>query len=90
LLEIGRDGGIRARHAAPAGALDGITLYGERFLITSWDASAVFVATRDGQFEYERKGVESPADLGFDRKRRRLLLPLMNAGEILVDSLAGE
>ena len=90
LIELALDGTIRARHAAPQGqgSLDGIEpLADGRFLITSWAAKAILIATRDGEFAIERDGVESPADLGLDRSRGRVLLPLMNANTVLIDDV---
>jgi hypothetical protein len=89
LLELGPDGAIRARHTAPRGGLDGVEALDDgRLLITSFGEGAVIAATVDGSFTVERDGLEASADLGVDRERGRLLLPLMTAGEVLIDDLA--
>jgi sugar lactone lactonase YvrE len=91
LLELGSDGAVRARHAAPRGGLDGIEpLDDGRLLITSFGEGAVLTATPGGAFAVERDGLETSADLGVDRERGRLLVPLMTAGEVLVDALASD
>ena len=86
LIEVGTDGVVRARHPAPKGGLDGIEAIGDHFLITSWSDGAVMSATADGRFDIVRDDLETPADLGVDPSRDRLLLPLMNAGEVLIES----
>jgi len=53
-------------------------------------AEGIYIATTDGQFVLERDGFESPADLGFDAARQRVLLPLLDAGEVVIDELAAE
>lgn len=89
LLELGSDGAFRARHAAPRGGLDGVEALADgRLAITSFGEGAVILATLDGTFTVERDGLEASADLGVDRERGRLLVPLMTAGEVLVDDLA--
>jgi sugar lactone lactonase YvrE len=88
LLELGPDGAIRARHAAPRGGLDGVEALDGGLLITSFSEGAVIAATPDGSFAVERDGLAASADLGVDRERGRLLLPLMTAGEVLIDDIA--
>jgi hypothetical protein len=88
LLELGPDGAVRARHAAPRGGLDGVEAHDDGLLITSFGEGAVIAATVDGSFAVERDGLEASADLGVDRERGRLLLPLMTAGEVLIDDIA--
>jgi hypothetical protein len=46
-------------------------------LISSWTAHAVFRGFRDGPFQPIITGLESPADLDYDARRKRLLVPLL-------------
>jgi hypothetical protein len=46
-------------------------------LISSWTARAVFRGFRDGPFQPIISGLESPADLDYDARRKRLLVPLL-------------
>jgi sugar lactone lactonase YvrE len=59
----------------PDGALDGIAAVGDTLLISSWKASAVYRGKLGGKFEIALAGVKSPADIGFDTKRKRVLVP---------------
>jgi len=61
----------------PAGALDGVVALGDSLLVTSWQASAVFKGTLGGTFEIVLADQKSPADIGYDTKRGRLLVPRM-------------
>lgn len=67
----------------PNGALDGVVALGNGdLLISSWDASAVYRGKPGGTFEVAVEGVKAPADIGYDTKRGRLLVPLFNASEV--------
>ena len=67
----------------PKGSLDGIVaLPGGDLLISSWDASAVYRGKPGGDFHVAIEGVKSPADIGWDSKRSRVLVPLFNDNEV--------
>jgi sugar lactone lactonase YvrE len=69
----------------PNGSLDGIVaLPSGDLLVSSWDASGVFRGKPGGSFEVVLEGVKAPADIGYDTKRGRLLVPLFNDNEIRV------
>ncbi|HET9959732.1 MAG TPA: SMP-30/gluconolactonase/LRE family protein [Polyangiaceae bacterium] len=88
LLQIGYDGTTLARHSAPQGGLDGIEPTADGgFLVTSWEAKAVYHVTPTGEFRIERGALESPADLGFDSTRERLLVPLMSLNQVLIEPI---
>lgn len=60
----------------PQGSLDGLVRLGDgTFLVSSWDANAVYQSRPDGSFQPVVEGVTSPADIGFDSKRRLILVP---------------
>jgi sugar lactone lactonase YvrE len=60
---------------APAGHLDGLLPLGDSLLVTSHDASAIFRGKLGGSFEVAIPDQKSPADIGYDTKRGRLLVP---------------
>jgi sugar lactone lactonase YvrE len=60
----------------PMGQLDGLVVYGETLFIASWDANAIYQGKTTGPFTVAFSNVKSPADIGFDSKRSRLLVPL--------------
>lgn len=60
----------------PNGGLDGLLIVGDSLLATSWGASAVYRGKLGGtSFEPIIQNVKGPADMGWDSKRSRILLP---------------
>jgi glucose/arabinose dehydrogenase len=57
-------------------------------LISSWGGRAVYRGFRDGPFEPAIRGLESPADLDYDVRRKRLLVPLLTGHALAVFDLA--
>jgi hypothetical protein len=68
----------------PEGGLDGIAQAGDSLLVSSWKGSAVYRGTLGGSFELVLGELKGPADIGFDSKRKRVLVPrfLENAVEV--------
>lgn len=68
----------------PGGGLDGIAQAGDSLLVSSWQTSSVYRGTLDGTFEPVLAELKGPADIGFDSKRKRVLVPrfLENAVEV--------
>ena len=62
----------------PEGMLDGIVAMEDSLLIASWKASAIYKGKLHGTFEVVVPNVKSPADIGFDKKRSRVLVPHFN------------
>ena len=56
-------------------SLDGIVALGDGLLISSWEASAVYRGKPGGAFEVVLPEQKSPADIGYDTKRGRVLVP---------------
>jgi hypothetical protein len=59
----------------PEGMLDGIVALEDSLLISSWKASAIYRGKLHGNFEVVVPNVKAPADIGFDKKRSRVLVP---------------
>lgn len=59
----------------PKGGLDGVDVVGDELIISSWQGSAVYRGKLGGTFVPVLYGVKSPADIGFDSKRNRVLVP---------------
>ncbi|MBL8919516.1 MAG: SMP-30/gluconolactonase/LRE family protein [Myxococcaceae bacterium] len=59
----------------PKGGLDGVVMSGDTLFISSWEGKCVFSGKPGGAFTEAFTGLESPADLGFDSKRNRVLVP---------------
>ncbi len=59
----------------PDGGLDGILPIGDKLLVTSWKASTIYRGKLGEKFEPVLTGLKGPADIGYDTKRGRVLVP---------------
>jgi sugar lactone lactonase YvrE len=59
----------------PTGLLDGVVALGDSLLVTSWEGSAIYKGPLGGTFEKVLSDQKSPADIGYDTKRGRVLVP---------------
>ncbi len=59
----------------PKGSLDGVVALGDSLLISSWEGSAIYKGKLGGTFEEVLSDQSSPADIGYDTKRGRVLVP---------------
>jgi sugar lactone lactonase YvrE len=59
----------------PKGSLDGVVPLGDSLLVSSWEGSAIYKGKLGGDFELFLPGQKSPADIGYDTKRGRVLVP---------------
>ncbi len=67
----------------PAGSLDGVEALGDaRVAVSSWEAKAVWAGTLGGTFKPIIENCESPADIGVDVKRKRVLVPVFNGNAV--------
>jgi len=67
-----------------SGSLDGVVRYSaDTLFVTSWDSKSVYlVDLRAGRSRPLFTNMESPADIGYDTKRHRLLIPLVSRNRI--------
>ncbi len=64
--------------------LDGIVFRSdESFFFSDWADSAVYKVGTDGSVEELVQGVPSPADIGYDAQRHRLLIPLLQENAVV-------
>ena len=79
-----------ARHTMgrmPAGQLDGLLrLEDGTILASSWEGQAVYRLAK-GQTSAVLENVASPADIGYDAKRKRLLVPVFTEDRLIVMDL---
>ncbi len=69
----------------PKGMLDGIVATNDgSLLISSWEGSDIFRGKPGGELTEAFTGLKSPADIGFDKKRSRVLVPLFTENAIEV------
>lgn len=59
----------------PTGGLDGLVAMGESVLVTSWKGSTIYKGKPGSKFEPVVSGIGGPADIGYDTKRSRVLVP---------------
>jgi hypothetical protein len=72
----------------PSGSLDGLVAMSDgSFLVSSWDAKAVFRGKPGGVFTTIIQNVDSPADIGYDAKRHRLLVPHFMESRVTIHPL---
>jgi sugar lactone lactonase YvrE len=88
IYSVGADGKRGEAQKLPHGQLDGIVSLGDgEFLVSSWEGKEVFRGKVGGEWAQVVADVEGPADIGFDTKRKRILIPLFNASEVRVEAL---
>ncbi len=83
ISKLSKTGQLISRTQGP-GDLDGAVLLGGTLFVSSWKEKAVFRVDAQGNVEKALRGLESPADLGLDEKRKRLMVPLMMPSRLLV------
>lgn len=78
-----KDGARADVQKLPKGAADGIVgLPNGDVVISSWDANGLYRGKPGGAFSIIVEGVKAPADIGYDTKRGRLLVPLFHDNEV--------
>jgi hypothetical protein len=87
--------GEKSPFAKLAGGLDGLVQTpGGRLLVSSWEASTVFIdrplPAPPGEFEPFITELTSPADLGYDVKRRQVIVPLFKENAVYIQELPGD
>lgn len=88
VFRITGDGDLEVIGELPAGQLDGVVrLPDGSYLISSWEGQAVYRLHADGRVETAVDGVESPADIGYDARRERVLIPLFMQDRVEVRPL---
>jgi sugar lactone lactonase YvrE len=85
VFSLGPKGEKKDVMTLPKGSLDGLVLLpGGDMLVSSWESSTVYRGKPGGEFQALVTDVKSPADVGFDSKRSRIMIPLFQADEIQV------
>jgi sugar lactone lactonase YvrE len=76
LYSLDKEGKKGDASKLPQGQLDGIVPLGDGVLVSSWEAQGVFRGKAGGTFDLVLTGLKAPADIGYDTKRSRVLVPL--------------
>jgi len=67
--------------AKGAGGFDGVEIAGSRILVSSWSDSTVS-SYETGQEVKLITGVPSPGDIGYDARRKRVLIPILSGNRV--------
>jgi len=85
---LSKDGKRSAVATLPAGQLDGIEIASNgTLLVSSWASSSVYRVMRDGMATAVVENVKAPADIGYDGKRNRVLIPQFQDNKVLIQAL---
>lgn len=85
LFYMDAQGKTHALMTLPFNRLDGLLKLDDgRIITSSWAASSIFAIHPNQTVERLVDGLKSPADLGLDTKRNRLLVPLFLKDEVLI------
>jgi sugar lactone lactonase YvrE len=88
IYTLGAGGQVEAVRNAPKGQLDGVVVLANgALLISSWAASAVYEITAAGRASVAVPNVKAPADIGYDGRRRRVLIPLFQDNIVVIQAL---
>jgi len=72
-IENGKKAGVSM---LPKGSLDGLLVMSDgSVLVSSWEGKAIYRGMPGGTFSAVVENIDSPADIGYDSKRGRLLVP---------------
>jgi sugar lactone lactonase YvrE len=83
LFHVDQQGGTGPATKLPKGGLDGIVKRDDgSFLISSWEASAIYGGKPGGEFQEVISAIPSAADIGLDSKRNTLLVPILQKSAV--------
>ena len=88
MYELDDDGKRRPVMVFPGEQLDGLVhLADGSTVVTSWEADEIFRAKPRGKIFAVLASIPAPADIGYDAKRRHLLLPRPMNNQVTIHSL---
>ena len=88
LYRLNKKGEREQVTALPKGGLDGIVRLSDgTLLVSSWEAGSIFRGRPGGTFEPILTGLTSPADIGLDTKRNRVLIPSFLTDSVIIQPL---
>jgi sugar lactone lactonase YvrE len=90
LFQVSADGSKIPVLPASDRQLDGVVFTSNGgMLFSSWGDSAVYRVTPTGASSRMITGLAAPADIGYDPRRNRVLIPLFNDNKVLIRDVAG-
>lgn len=89
LLQFDAKGNVASTTELPASTLDGVlALPNGQLLVSSWEKQSVYIGSVGGTWSVANDNVPSPADIGFDPTRARVLVPVFLGNELRFVHLA--
>lgn len=83
IFRIDESGKKEMLPSPPKGGLDGVIKSADgRIIISGWGGSAIYSLNKDNTYSVLMDSVDAPADLGYDTKRNRVLIPLFRQNKI--------
>lgn len=84
---VSPEGDILSSETFPTGSLDGVIVLDDgTTLISSWETSSVYRGS-GGDYQAIIEDVPSPADIGFDTRRDRVLIPIFNENRVIIQPI---
>jgi sugar lactone lactonase YvrE len=85
IYEVDAKGQQSKNQKLPKGQLDGVVvLDGGDVLVSSWEGSAIYKGKPGGEWKPVVENVKSPADIGYDTKRHRILIPIFQGNTVIL------
>jgi len=82
------DGQRKGVRKMPAAQLDGVEpLPGGGYLVSSWATQTVYRVSRDGMAKAVVQNMKAPADIGYDSRRNRVLVPMFMDNKLVIHPL---
>jgi sugar lactone lactonase YvrE len=89
IYRVSREGRKEAGENLPTGQLDGIVQVADgSLLVSSWEGNSILRGSPGAGFLASITGIVSPADIGYDSKRKRVLIPLFMGDAVEIRTLA--
>ena len=91
IYEVDAKGKMGKNQKLPKGQLDGVlVLDGGDLLVSSWEGSEIFRGKPGGEWKPIIENVKSPADIGYDAKRHRILIPIFTGNTVILQPMPGQ
>lgn len=88
IFQVDAKGKKQPGQKLPKGQLDGIVaLDGGDLLVSSWEGSAIYRGQPGKEWKPVVENVKSPADIGWDGKRHRILIPVFMGNTVILQPL---
>jgi sugar lactone lactonase YvrE len=75
IYRLDAEGAVKDVTKLPTGGLDGLLQVGDNLFVTSWGGEKIYKGKLGGKFEPVLSGLKGAADIAYDSKRNRLIVP---------------